>query len=108
MKLSKQLAVTFSSLFFLTACGLASMHEDKVELDSGYKFRVQIIPPNLKKGGLNPIANMLLIRGWNKPLTDAKAAFLEAAEKRSGCKALEDKLMWIGGTYAAAVVELEC
>ena len=84
------------------------MHEDKVELDSGYKFRVQIIPPNLKKGGLNPIANMLLIRGWNKPITDAKAAFLEAAEKRSGCKALEDKLMWIGGTYAAAVVELEC
>ena len=108
MKLSKQLAVTCSSLFFLSACGVASMIEDTVELDSGYKISVKIVQPDLKKGELNPIASMLLIRGFNKQITGAKAAFLEAAEERSGCEALEDKLMWIGGTYTAAVVELEC
>ena len=108
MKLSKQLAVTCSSLFFLSACGVPSMIENTVELDSGHKISVAIVQPNLKKGELNPIASMLLIRGWNKRITSSKAAFLEAAEKRSGCKALEDKLMWIGNLYAAAVVELEC
>ena len=107
MKLSKQLAVTCSSLFFLSACGVPSMFENTVELDSGYKISVAIVQPNLKKGELNPIASMMLIRGWSKRITGNKAAFLEAAEKRSGCKALEDKFL-MSSMYESAVVELEC
>lgn len=106
MKINRNFLVTCAVGLIVTGCGVPAIIENTVEAD-GYKITVSIQEPNVQKGRVNPIANMMLV-GGRGPITNRKPAFLKAAELRSGCIAREETFLFVGEVFLMAAVDLKC
>jgi hypothetical protein len=107
MKISQYFLVSGFSLLLLSACGVPAMIENTVELADGHKIHVALSEASPSESKTHLIANMLLMKGIG-PVTGRKSAFIEAAELKSGCVAMEETFVFLGAVAAVAVVELEC
>ena len=105
-KVARVLASGFS-LFLLAACGVPSIIKNTVELPDGQKISVALREASPSESETHLIAEMLVIKVV-VPVTGRIPVFIEAAELKSGCVAMEETFVLLGSTATIAAVELEC
>ena len=95
------------SLLLMASCGVPSMIENTIKTSDGSKITVDVRDPKPSRGLTNPVAHMLVVFSAT-PITLRRAAFIEAAERHSGCKAIKETFVFQGATNSVAAVELDC
>lgn len=105
--LHKKFTLGLLAFSLLTACGVPAMIENTVELADGHKIHVALSEASPSESKTQLIANMLLMKAAG-PVTGRKPAFIEAAELKSGCVAIEETFLFVSSGAAVAAVELEC
>ena len=89
------------SLLLLASCA------DTLQTSDGSKILVEVSEPKPSRGLTNPVANMGVIFS-TAPVTLRRAAFIEAAEKHSGCEPIKETFVFTNGSNGTAAVELDC